>query len=172
MGISRFVGSTVLRLAAVAGLAFAVGCARNPVKSYFGGANTTMKAATMLTVQDALIVAFEEKGYRLASDTGSTMTFEKAGTFNDEMMYAIWKKNTTTQRAKVEIEREDEERYRVTCAAVIVRDEGGMHGEEIGLLPANGRWRFQSILDAAKKRLRREADSPVPTPGGVRAPLL
>ncbi len=172
MGISRIIGPLVLKLVAVLTLAAAVGCAHNPVKSYFGGATATMKASTMLNVQDALIAVFEEKGYRLASDTGSSMTFEKAGTLNDDLMYAVWKKNTTTQRAKVEIEREDDERYRVICSAVIVRDVGGMHGEEIGLLPANGRWRFQSILDTAKKRLKREADSPIPTPGGVKAAVF
>ena len=125
-------------------------------KSYFAGARIVTKGNPVDEVQNEVIDAFVAEGFNLASDMGSRMVFEKAGSRNDEWMYGGWGKGKhTQQRAVVTVEMGDEEGVVETrCKAQIVRDYGGMMGEEKGVLWASGRHRFQAILDDAKKELR------------------
>jgi hypothetical protein len=116
-----------------------------------------IKEHSMSEVKNAVIDEFDHEDFRLAaSPVSNALRFEKAGTKHDEIMYSTWRMGVTTQRAEVSFENLGDQRIRVICSAYIVREEGGMNGEEKGILWANGRGRFQGILNQAVKRLKNE----------------
>ena len=133
----------------------ATGCAStNGTPSRLKGARVAVRSSSESEVRSAVVDVFADNGFKLASGYGSHMTFEKKGSRNDEWMYGSLSQDVTMQRAEVSIELGTTEgTFEVQCQGTIIRNFGGMMGEEKGYLLANGRLRFQKFLVAVKKRV-------------------
>lgn len=159
------------RLAAV-GLALALwlgvsGCQTTgegePRKKVFNGADLTIKGAGVLEVRQAVVDVMMENEFRLTSPMGNVMTFEKAGTRNDEWMYGSYGSRPMRQRCTITLSMgDDPESIDLVAAGEVVREYGNMTGEETGWLFAGGALRYGKYLDQIKERVRSQIKGEAP----------
>gem|GEM_PF-2296987 len=127
----------------------------------FRGADIDIRGAGSMEVKQAVVDVMTEQEFRLASPFGNAMTFEKAGTRNDEWMYGSYGSRPMRQRVTVTLEMgEDPELIRLIASGVVVREYSNMTGESTGYLFAGGALRYGKYLDLIKARVERSLREP------------
>jgi hypothetical protein len=123
-------------------------------RRFMRGADVDIRGAGAMEIRQAVVDVMTENDFRLASPFGNSMSFEKAGTRNDEWMYGSYGSRPMRQRVTVTLEiGDDPEIIRLVATGVVVREYSNMSGEEIGGLFAGGAMRYSRYLDQVKDRV-------------------
>lgn len=128
----------------------------NASPQLFRGADVNVRGAGAIEIRQAVVDVMTEQEFRLASPFGNSMTFEKDGTRNDELMYGSYGSRPMRQRVTVTLEiGDDPEVIRLVASGLVVREYSNMSGEETGYLFAGGALRYGKYLDMIKHRVER-----------------
>jgi hypothetical protein len=82
----------------------------------------TVKSHSAFNVTDVVERVFVDDGYQTVLRTGDGLTFESKASKTDKVFYGDWNEGDVTQRVKVAISSNGEEKFRIRCIPYVVRD--------------------------------------------------
>jgi len=114
----------------------------------------TVRARSSFHVTDVVERVFVDDGYQTILRTGDAVTFERKASKTDSLFYGDWNESEVTQRVRVTVATNGEEKYRVRCTPFVVRDPHDVSFED-------QHRRFDLIsphLSSLLKEVRRQCD--------------
>lgn len=112
----------------------------------------TVKARSVFNVTDVVERVFVDDGYQTTQRTGESMTFESKATRTDKLLYGDWLEGDITQRVRVTITSNGEERYRVRCIPYVVRDPHDVSFEDQHRRAQLFSFHYSSLLKEVRKQ--------------------
>ena len=116
-------------------------------------ASVQITGTTTEAIQRTALAVFTEDYYKLASQSGDTMVFEKEGSRANNLAYGGFSGQTVVIRIKLVVEERAPGTHLVRCDAFMVRDAGKSFFEEEVPVHKPRRGAYQDYLDQIKKRL-------------------
>ena len=130
----------------------AAGCRSTEKSAAERFASVVISGNTPGQIRDATMEVFGRNGYKTVDSSPGNLVFEKQGSHMNNFVYGSWLSDDPVWiRVKAAIVPAGEMRYRLQCAAYMVRDKDGSTEEQLALTHVH-HGAYQKMLDEVAER--------------------